>query len=825
MRGILQKPRQKPHRTLGAALAVAGLLAALPVARAGPIFFPGKFVQGKFVADGSAAEPCYTVRYSTITTTVANGVAATKIQETISGPSQTVAAVCLVPLPEGARGAEALVAAGIPNRDHAVLPTARFLPPAETQEVYESIARGLGSVKPVGLTGRAVLLVPEFQLQGDLEIVVEFQHPVEHRQGVRWLQCPMPDTEWAAGPVGRVSVVATLKQVQGEPLRAVFSPTHHATVRRHGPYEAVVRVKADRWSGSDDFRLCWVADKDPLGLRVLAYRPDADEDGYFMLLGNPTGSVEQEAAIQKDLIFVLDTSGSMRGEKIEQARAAIDYCIGQLNPGDRFNIVTFGTEVSGFRDAPVVRSEETLAAGRAFVEDVVAQGRTNISGALAKALAGQAQPGRPRITIFLTDGTPTAGELAPQRIVESVRAVRPSPTRIFVVGVGHDVNAHLLDKLAEITDGSSEYLEPDEEIDAKLAALYDRLSHPVLTDVLVDFGGLRTRSVYPQKLPALFKGSRIMILGRYRGGGRHPVTVSGTLAGRPASYRCVADLPGEPSGEANCFVAPLWAARKIGYLLQEIRLHGEEEELVAEVVRLSKRYGIVTEYTEFLAVSGPGLSTQAAVDEARRRMSVANTLQAGQWAVNQARNDRQLQMRVVATQGANNYLDRRGNLVSNDGIRQVGDQVFYLRDGQWVDAEEPGDRKTRVVELLSDEYLAIVRSNRQFARAQRLGWAVSGNFGDERIIVANQGRQQSEALRQQFRRQVVPERQAGQIAAPLNQLQQIPPELRNQLRDEQIDRRLNQRIRLDPRGRMRPPQLQRTRAKGAEARQDKESRR
>src|SRR5262249_53664445 len=159
-------------------------------------------------------------------------------------------------------------------------------------------------------------------------------------------------------------------------------------------HEATATVKADRWSGFDDFRLYWVADKDDLGLRVLAYRGSAREDGFFMLLGNPTGTAANEVVADKDVIFVLDTSGSMRGEKIEQARSALDYCLEHLTRGDRFNIITFGTDVTTFRDEPVSSTPATLTAAREFVENVVANGRTNISGALARALAGKADPAR-----------------------------------------------------------------------------------------------------------------------------------------------------------------------------------------------------------------------------------------------------------------------------------------------------------------------------------------------------------------------------------------------------------------------------------------------
>src|SRR4029077_8424303 len=182
---------------------------------------------------------------------------------------------------------------------------------------------------------------------------------------------------------------------------------------------------------------------------------------------------------------------------------------------------------------------------------------------------------------------------------------------------------HLLDRLAELTDGSSEYFAPEEELDAKGAALYDRLSHPVLSGVTVSFGESKAKSVLPSKVPVLFKGSEIMMVGRYKQGGKHTFTIAGTLAGEQVKYTCAADLP-EGAGEAsNEFLAPLWAARQIGYLLQEIRLRGPNKELIEEVVRLSKQYGIVTEHTEFIAMAGPGAKAGEIYAEAGKRLNMA----------------------------------------------------------------------------------------------------------------------------------------------------------------------------------------------------------
>jgi Ca-activated chloride channel family protein len=728
-------------RSLPALIVAAALVGPAASLQAGPVFVPGHLDGDKFTPVPGVPYNCYAIRFSTSTVSVEKDAAKIDIEEVIDGPATPVPAVCLIPLPADVHAASIRVSWAKIGSEPKILGDATYLGASKAQALYETIGRG-GLTKILAFTGRPAILVPAVDLDGKGKMLITFRMEVRSADGVHMLTCPMPAAAYAAAPVERVTLNVHLTDKQ--PLRSIFSPTHATTLTRKTPTEATATVKADRWTGMEDFRLFWAADNDALGLRVLAYRPSDKEDGYFVLLGNPAGAAAQRAVL-KDVLFVMDTSGSMRGEKIEQARASLDYCIQHLDRTDRFNIITFGTDVKTFKDDLVDATAENLKGARAFVEDVVAHGQTNIAGALNKALAGKAEAGRERIMIFVTDGAPTVGERSPEKIVEQVTKQNDG-TRIFVMGVGNDVNAHLLDRLAEVTDGSSEYFAPREELDAKVATLYDRLSHPVLSGVGVSFGEAGAHQVLPSKVPVLFKGSEIMMVGRYKKGGKQTFTVAGTLAGKPVSYTVTADLPAEASDVSNEFLAPLWAARQIGFLLQEIRLRGANKELVEEVVRLSKQYGIVTEYTEFIAAAGPAAKAGEILAEAGRRLDLARKEQAGAWAVNQAVNDRQLQMRAVAGGAANTYRDRRGKEMSIANISQIGRRAFYLQDGQWVDAEEAGSRQTRVVKLLSPEYFELLKKDATFAKAQQLGWALSVNVGNERIVIEKDGKQKDETL-------------------------------------------------------------------------------
>ncbi len=358
-----------------------------------------------------------------------------------------------------------------------------------------------------------------------------------------------------------------------------------------------------------DFDLYYSLSQDAIAVNLLSYK-SFGEDGFFLLLVTPPLAADVDVVVPKDVVLVLDTSGSMDGEKMVQAKAAAAYVLDHLGPDDRFNIVAFSSATRLFAGQPAPLSQR--AEGQRFVDSLVAAGSTDIQRALLEAVAG-ADPERPTVLIFLTDGLPTAGQTDPDRIVADVQANAAKSVRLFAFGVGYDVDVTLLDELSGNQRGVSAYVQPGQKIDEEVSGFYAKISAPVLVDIQVAFAGVHVEDMAPYPLPDLFAGSQLVVAGRYRSGGVATLTLTGAMAQAGGSLApqtvTYSDLRFVERG-GNEFISRLWAQRKIGQLLTQIRLNagkGAQKELIDEVVALSTRFGIITPYTSFL-VEEPALA-------------------------------------------------------------------------------------------------------------------------------------------------------------------------------------------------------------------------
>ncbi|HUR38024.1 MAG TPA: VWA domain-containing protein, partial [Planctomycetota bacterium] len=299
------------------------------------------------------------------------------------------------------------------------------------------------------------------------------------------------------------------------------------------------------------------------------------------------------------------TSGSMAGAKIQQARNALKFLVGKLNDGDRFNIVQFSSFAETWQKG-LVSARERREDALKYADTLLAQGGTDIAGALDAAVSSLGNdPARPSYIVFMTDGKPTMGETTDaRRILAKVTAAKGRANgeaiRLFTWGVGYDVDTHLLDDMANEGGGVSEYVRPEEDIASKVAAFANKASQPVLTglDLKVLGNKVQLANLLPRALPDLYAGGQIVLLGRYTGDGDVAFELSGNVNGKVEKF--IYENKFAAAEAKGGFIELLWAQRRIGHLLDQIRLHGETKELVDDVIRLSKEYGIQTPYTSNL---------------------------------------------------------------------------------------------------------------------------------------------------------------------------------------------------------------------------------
>lgn len=573
------------------------------------------------------------------------------------------------------------------------------------------------------------------------------------------------------GPVvqGEFSFEATIKSAI--PILNVYSPSHPVNVARANDREARVTYSDRRAALEKDFQLFYgVSDKE-IGLNLVTYRPNPQEPGYFMLLLAPQTTIKAERIVERDLVFVVDTSGSMAGEKIKQARNALKYLVGKLNDADRFNIVSFSSFAEAWQKG-LVSAKERREDGLRFAETLIAQGGTDIAGALDTAVSCLgSDPARPSYIVFMTDGKPTMGETTDARkILAKVQAAKGRANgesiRLFTWGVGYDVDTHLLDDMANTGGGVSEYVRPEEDIALKVAAFANKASMPVLTGL--DFKVLGNRvqlaNMLPRALPDLYAGGQVVLLGRYTGDGDVAFELTGRVNGKVEKFTYENKFAAtEAKGQ---FIELLWAQRRIGHLLDQIRLHGETKELVDDVIRLSKEYGIPTPYTSNLILED-GLQLGAApTPNMPRRKGVAGggelkpeTERALATVVAKSKEPAatpappmpaepkaDAAARAEEAKSAENFAKRFAEKDGRAGVdvsrrlrelkeaeqsgntgqlfRKTAGTRFFSYDGVWVDERFDASATVTTVKFGSDAYFKLAEKAPQLVQALKLGTSV-----------------------------------------------------------------------------------------------------
>ena len=496
---------------------------------------------------------------------------------------------------------------------------AELLGADKARHIYEDIVRRAKDPALLEYAGQDMFKVRIFPIEPNSHkrITLSYTQLLKSDEGLVSYLLPLNTEKFSAKPIKNVSVKVELDTKR--PLKSIYSPSHTVEIKRSGPNKAVAGYEASDVQPDTDFALYFAPEKDDIGVNLLTHRVSGAE-GYFLLLASPGVDVKEKQIIPKDVAFVLDTSGSMAGKKMDQAKKALEFCVENLNANDRFEIMRFSTEVEPLFDRLVEASKQNRAKAEEYIKDFKATGGTAIDDALKKALSlrdsrsasasSPASSDRPFVIIFLTDGRPTIGVTDENEIVSRVKNRGEGRTRIFCFGIGTDVNTHLLDRITEETRAVSQYVLPDEDLEVKVSSFFAKIKEPVLTNPTLKFtGDIHASKLYPAPLPDLFKGEQLVLVGRYSGQGDSAVVVEGSVNGE--SRKLTYEVKFAADSSENDFIPRLWATRRVGYLLDEIRLHGENSELRDETTELARKYGIVTPYTAYLIVE----------DEAKRELA------------------------------------------------------------------------------------------------------------------------------------------------------------------------------------------------------------
>jgi Ca-activated chloride channel family protein len=701
------------------------------------------------------------IKYQRVAAEIQDGTAVTKVEQVFvnSGPRQ-LEAHYVFPLPKGAALQDFYLWINGKKTKGEILEKDK------AQNIYEGIVRRLQDPGLLEYIDSDVFRARVFPVpaNGEQRIELTFSQVLDFQGGVYRYHYPLGASSKGAPPLKvKQDFTFSANLSSKTPLRSIYSPTHRLGISHKGESAAVVGLELGAGSDiSKDLDLYYSVSDKAIGLSMLTFRNSLEEPGYFIALISPRNEVPANEIVAKRVTFVIDTSGSMMGERIKLARDSLKYCVTRLNPNDEFNVVRFSTDVESLFDKPRQANADNVKKAVEFVAGLEAIGGTAIDEALTRALKdGEGKGERPHLVMFITDGHPTVGETEEAVIVKHGKEANKGRSRIFTFGVGDDLNARLLDKVAEDGNGTSDFVRDGKEFEVKISGFFDKVANPVLADVALDLGAFTPFDVYPKRLPDLFKGAQLVVMGRYRTPTDGAVTLSGSVNGQKKVYEFRAN-PTKDS-KAQEFIPRLWAIRKVGYLLDEVRLRGEKPELKEEVVMLGKKFGIVTPYTSYLVVEDQPMpvaqnrpqppprpwrmddvrSGGAAKDAAPGRFAPAPAAEpssaedaefskvfgsrssgggAASPAPSKALEMSEGKSGIAMAKKMREMKEEQQAPTQSEPVRVAAGRTFIYRTGGWVDSEAiSGAVKQLKVKYLSDAYFALLKARPELKAALALG--------------------------------------------------------------------------------------------------------
>ncbi|MFH1540141.1 MAG: VIT domain-containing protein [bacterium] len=661
--------------------------------------------------------PNFAVKYHHVDVEIEDQTSKTKIDQVFKNEwNREIEATYIFPMPEDAAINDFSMWVGEEKVKGEIL-TAE-----EARRIYEDIVRRRKDPALLEYLERGLFRARVFPIEanGEKRIALDYVQLNHFENDTHRYTYPLNTEKFSSRPIESVRVTVNIRTTR--PLRNIYCPTHSVSIRRVDEHNATVTYEENNVKPDADLTIYYSTDDRDVGLSLLTYREKGD-DGFFMLLAAPKTEVMKKEIAAKDVIFVLDRTGSMSGEKMEQARESLKFCLRTLNEKDRFNVIAFNEAPDPLFSGLVSADKKNLDGAIDFANGLDAVGGTNIDEALTVAMKQLKGRGgeAPGFLLFLTDGLPTVGVTDEKQIITDVEKVAPGNIRIFAFGVGYDVNTRLLDGLTAGHHGAPEYVRPGEDIEVKVSNLFRKISYPILSNLELDWGKLKAYDVFPPELPDLFKGSQVVLTGRYRGKKKTTVVLKGTAEGKTYKFDIVA-RPNK-SGKFNDFIPLLWAQRKIAYLVDEVRNKGRNKELIDEIVRLSKKYGIITEYTSFL-VREPGMAFAEAETQAEELdafMETAAAPSSGGWAVNQSVNLAKQKAGARAPQSVQSFYDAEGNEVLIDQVRNVAGKTFFQQQDNWMENTYEKDQDVLTIKVFSEAYFQLLDSDPSLGRYMAMG--------------------------------------------------------------------------------------------------------
>jgi Ca-activated chloride channel family protein len=396
----------------------------------------------------------------------------------------------------------------------------------------------------------------------------------------------------------RVSININLEA--GANIPHIFSRTHKITVSGDDNKKSV-SLSNGRTIDNSDFVLRYQLSGENTQPAFLTHG-DAEE-GYFSLLIEPPAAPDEKEILSREMVFVMDTSGSMNGLPIDASKVFMQHALENLRSSDYFRIIRFGSNASEFTSGPVRATPGNLKRGIRFVNSLRANGGTEIPKAIKQAFTVPQKQGTLRIVVFLTDGY-----IGNESEVLKLISGSIGDARIYSFGVGTSVNRFLLSEMGRMGRGFSRFIDPTEDVQDVAHQLATKLESPVLTDIDIDFGDLKVSQVTPTVLPDLFAGGSLRILGKIEGGGSHTIKVNGRVRGRKASMPIQAVITDEQKTESP--IPHIWARSQIADHMRQINTPTalkntklNNHELKQEVIKLGLKHSLATRWTSFIAVS------------------------------------------------------------------------------------------------------------------------------------------------------------------------------------------------------------------------------